>query len=302
MTEIAINKIVPLVLIFILGALLRRGRLFKRADGDILLRVVFYLASPALSVIALSELPLDHRYIFLPVSAAIIVGLMFLLSFPAAHSLKLSKRETGVFLVGTMIMNTNFTLPFLVAIYGNNGLALLTIFDFGSVILIYTFIYMVAVWYGKNDNHLPSMIKKIFLAPPLWAIIIGVALNITDTAIPAPALNLLTLLGNMTVPLIMLSLGIYFELKINHIKPTLIAMGVRSILGGLCGWGLATLFGLEGLPFAIVVVSASAPIGYTTLIYASLEDLDKDFAASMVSLSIFMGFISIPLMLLLTHL
>jgi len=45
----------------------------------------------------------------------------------------------------------------------------------------------------------------------------------------------------------------------------------------------------------IVLLGSSAPIGFNTITFASMEELDKEFAASLVSASIVTGIIYVPL-------
>jgi len=47
------------------------------------------------------------------------------------------------------------------------------------------------------------------------------------------------------------------------------------------------------------MIGAAAPVGYTTLTYSFLENLDMEFAASLISFSIIMGMIFVPLLILL---
>jgi len=69
-------------------------------------------------------------------------------------------------------------------------------------------------------------------------------------------------------------------------------------LGGLAlGLALSWVFGLEGIVRDIVIICSSAPVGYNTLVLSSLENLDKDFAASLVSISLILGIIYVPLLM-----
>ncbi len=143
-----------------------------------------------------------------------------LVSYVIAHTtgkLFNVKQETfGVFLIGSMMINIGFTLPFIMATYGQDGLARLFLFNLGNTILIFTFVYYLACIYGNNSNHSRNMSKKILQSPPLWAIIIAILLNILNISIPNAGIQLFELLGSMIIPLVMLSLGIYFSPKIVH--------------------------------------------------------------------------------------
>jgi predicted permease len=74
---------------------------------------------------------------------------------------------------------------------------------------------------------------------------------------------------------------------------------LRSGLGAALGFGLAWLFGLVGTSAAIATIGAAAPIGFTAVVLSAREELDLDLAASAAAISVFLGSLWIPLVLLL---
>jgi predicted permease len=71
------------------------------------------------------------------------------------------------------------------------------------------------------------------------------------------------------------------------------------VFGLMLGFILVKLFDLEGLSKAVVLLGAAAPVGYNTLTFSSMENLDKEFAANLVSFSILTGIIFIPILIFL---
>jgi predicted permease len=196
-------------------------------------------------------------------------------------------------------MNIGFTLPFFITAYGKEGLVRASIFDFGNGLLAFTFVFYLACKYGDNKRDSKSMLKKLLYSPPLWALIISIILNLIHIKIPSFGINFFQLLGNMTVPLIMLSLGIYFSPRIVKLNALSSVIFIRMFIGLLLGLLFVYLFDLTGLNKIIVLIGASAPVGYNTLTFASMEKLDKEFAASIISYSILIGIILIPLLIFL---
>jgi hypothetical protein len=70
-------------------------------------------------------------------------------------------------------------------------------------------------------------------------------------------------------------------------------------LGLLLAFIFVTIFNLEGVMKAVVLVCAGSPVGYNALVFSTLEDLDKEFAANLVSFSILTGLIYVPILLFL---
>ncbi len=290
-------KIFPIILIFAVGYLLKIFKIFTKNHADIFLKLVFYIAIPALFLISFSNVQLHGKYALLPVSSALIILTIYLISSFTGKLFILPRQSFGTFLVGTMILNVGFLLPYIIAVYGDEGLARILIFDFSNGFLAYTFVYFIACKYGKNDYNKKLLFKKFIFATPFWALIIGIIINLTDTKIPMPAYNFLEQLGNLMIPLLMLSIGIYFTPKAVKVFPMITAIIIRSGVGFLLGYLLVLLFGFEGLTKSIVLIASAAPIGFNTLTFASMEKLDKEFAASMVSFSILAGLIFVPVLI-----
>ncbi len=95
----------------------------------------------------------------------------------------------------------------------------------------------------------------------------------------------------------MLSLGIYFSPKLVKIFPLISAIVIRMLFGLLLGFFFVELLNLEGLTRLIILIGSAAPVGYNTLTFSSLENLDKEFAASLVSFSILIGIVFIPILI-----
>jgi hypothetical protein len=135
------------------------------------------------------------------------------------------------------------------------------------------------------------------MAPPLWAFVVGLFLNLTGIAVHPVLESFLALVGNLMVPLVMLSLGIYFSPRMVQPRLLVTVMAIRSLGGFAIALALVWLFGLEGVTRSVVLVSGAAPVGFNTLVFASLAKLDVEFAASVLSISIALGIVFLPLLM-----
>lgn len=290
-----IHKIVPIILAFFLGILIKQVKLLKKDDGHLLLKLVLSVTLPALQILSILRLQLTWSLLFIPLIAQLIIIIVYFVSSATGRLLKLEKGTMGSFLVGTMIMNTGFSLPFFFAAFGQEGFARASLFDVGNSFLIFTFIYYNAIKYGENSQHHAKVDWIKFLKlPPLWGLVIGVLLRLLQVQMPEIGMNFLSLVGNPTTPLIMISLGLFFEPKLKNLDKALLAIFIRMVGGLGLGILLSNLFGLEGMNRTIVIASASTPIGFNTLIFATLEGMDKEFAATCVSLSILIAIFYLP--------
>jgi predicted permease len=292
-----LERIVPVILVFICGFFFKRTGVLTKKDGDSLLKVFFYVSVPALIFRSVAQMTFSLELLWLPVIAVLVILATFVVSLCCARLLNLDKPSLGVFLVGSLIMNSSFTYPFLIAARGEESLAQASLFDFGNTALVFTFIYYLACKYGGGSNELPAMARKFVCSPPLVALVVGLFLNLNHIPLPTIAAQFFKILGYMTMPLVMLSLGIYFTPAVCEMRPMLAAVLIRMGGGLLLGLLCAHLFGLKGLSRAVVLIISSAPSGITTLVFSSMEELDNELAASIVSYSVLAGMFVVPLVL-----
>jgi len=297
MTDLVL-KILPVILIFGLGYLLKVIGFLNRDNAALFLKVVFYISLPALILLSVSEIRLSPDLFVLPLITICIMLLTYGVSCGLGQWLDLEKKVMGVLLIGTIILNTLFSIPFIVAAYGEEGLSRLMIFDFGNSLLVFTFVYSIACKYGDQKSNAKMVLRRLMSSSPIWALIIGSVLNLSGIGIHQVGIDFLRVIGHITAPLTMLSLGIYFRPKITRIVPLALGIIVRMLFGLFLGFAFARAFNLEGLDRQIVVIGSSVPAGYATLTFSSIEKLDTEFASSFVSISILLGLFLIPCLIL----
>ena len=298
MAEI-LPRLAPIFVFFLIGVLLRRVGLAQKSDGDFVLKLAFFVTLPLLILLTLQNTELTADKIWLPI-ANIDVNLLCLgAMLLATRPLKLEKRVLGSMAMNTMIANNAFMFPFMLAVYGESGFADSVLFDFGNAIMVATVTYATAFRYSDEPYDRFSMLKRILKGPLFWALPLGVALSVTDTALPQGVVDVIDPLAQMTAPLILIALGIFFSLSLKQLRLVGLALFIRMGLGFVFGIGFATLVGLEGQTFVVVALCSGAPIGFTALTFASLAKLDTDLTTTAVSLSILVGLVYTPLLMLL---
>lgn len=290
-------NLVPVFLYFGLGILLRRLKLAEPAQGDFILRFVFFITLPALILLTLSKTPLSPETIFLPfINIAVNLACM-VYTLSVAIFMKVTKKKLGAMLVNTMIVNNAFMFPFILAGFGGEGFALAVLFDFGNAIMTATFTYALAFRYGGEIHTSKTMIMKVIKSPLFWALALAIILSLSGIALPPIAVDFLEPLGQMTGPLILIALGIFFTPKLSHWRLVTATLLVRMVFGLLTGVFIASLLGLEGMAFAVVSLCSAAPIGFNALTFSSLAKLDVEYTSSAVSVSILIGMFYIPLLM-----
>lgn len=292
-----INSVLPLILIFTLGHLCRRFGLLDNANADLLLKLFFFIALPALVLLTIPEIPLTMDLVALPLVAIAMVLISFAVALLWRRRFRLEKGAVGVFLIASIILNGAFAYPFIFVTYAEQGMAIAYLFDLGNAAVAFSLAYYLACRYGSNRYSPGSLARKFFLSPPLLALLAALLLNVSGAQLPAFTQDFLGLLGQMTTPLVMLALGVYFNPRIVNAGPLLAVIVIRIFVGMLSAFLLVEIFDLSGLMRSVVLVMSVCPSGMNTLTYASLENLDREFAASLISYTTIISMVMFPLMI-----
>lgn len=280
-------KVLPVMLGFVGGFLLRRFRVAEPRDGDFLFRLVFYVCVPALMFTSLSTVQITAALAVFPLSSALFTLVGFVLALLTARRLHWDPTRSAVLMCGCMIANSGFELPFIQALYGAEGVVRIAAFDAMNTALTFSFAYLVAV--RGNPNRRPgggAMIGRLARSPALWAIALGLAVNLIAVPVPAPIHDSLAVFGAATGFIIPLAVGILFQPSGGQVGKAAVMVGVRLAAGLLVAVGLVLAFDLQGLDRTIMLLLGIAPIGFSTVTFASLEKLDEQLAVTALSLSL----------------
>ncbi len=293
-------RLTPVAFAFAAGVMLRGRYRLGPAHAERLLRWVVRLGMPALILGTVTPLVLTPQIARLPAAAVLTVLVMWGLAAAVGRPLHLPRRQRGVQIIGAMIMNLAVVYPFAFAAWGAKGAGHLAFFDFGNGLIVLTLVYAIAAWYGRADAGLRPVLRALVRFPPFWAMAGALGLNLGGVALPGPLLHGLQWGGAFGVLLVLVAMGIFFRpprrLPAALVLPLLLRAGAGSALGLL--W--VRLFGLTGIERAVVIVGAAAPAGFNTLVFASLEGLDRELAAAVVSLSVLLAMVYLPLIIVLT--
>lgn len=231
--SVSVLQYLPLFLLFGLGYFLKRIGFLQKDHAALFLKLIMYVAVPALIIPSVASLQLSLELVYLPLIAILIQLLAFAAFFLFSRLFfrSFSKKTLGVFLISSMIMNLSFALPFFLSIAGKEQMAYYAFFNIGHDILLFTFVYFLACLYSsENGRHynIKDAVKKILSLPPLWALLAGFVLNVSGISLMEFATTTFTFLGNILIPLVLLALGVYFEFRVTQ--------PLRCFLQFLGGW------------------------------------------------------------------
>lgn len=290
----------PIFFFFLVGLLLRYKGLADRSHGEFLLRLVFFVTLPLLILTTLPQAELSLDKAILPLANIVVNVLCMSTTLLLARGMQLPRAVTGSMLMNTMIANNAFMFPFILVVYGGSGFADAILFDFGNAIMVATVTYTIAFRYGSGEQSDSwTMLRRVLTSPLFIALAVGLVLSLTGNGLPVLLGNMAEPLAQMTAPLILVALGIYFSLQLQHLKLVGLALTIRMLLGFTFGFLFAKLVGLEGPTLAVVALCSGGPIGFMALTFSSMAKLDVELTTTAVSLSILIGLFWVPLLIFL---
>ena len=182
---------------------------------------------------------------------------------------------------------------------GNMGLPL-TLFAFGPAgfalsIAYFTIASLANFTLGQAIAAKGISFGELLRMPLIWAIALAITLALTGVALPSFVARAVHIMGGLTVPLMLLSLGYSLaKLKIQSLGRGVVFSLVR-LVGGFCiGWTVATLLGLDGLARGVVVTQSSMPSAVYNYMFAARFGNKAEEVAGMVVLSTLLSLVLLP--------
>jgi hypothetical protein len=291
-------KTLPILFFILLGWTAKWFGLLSKRHGHSLVWIVFNITLPATIFLALLSIKLSVKLVLLPISAMSVVLSMYPAARIVLRELELSRESSGTFIISTMIINMGFfAYPVIKLYYGSEGLARAAFFDLGHVFLVFTVVYFIAARHGREDYTTREALASFLLFPPIWALGLAIPINAFQIEIPNILSVVLQILDSFTIPLVMITLGVFLDPHLQGKGPILSVIGLRMGFGFLLGIVFSKFFGLDGLDRQVVILSSMMPIGVNSMVFSARENLDVEFAARAVSLSILIGFLLVPLVI-----
>jgi malate permease and related proteins len=184
----------------------------------------------------------------------------------------------------------NLGLPLSLYAFGTEGLGYAIAFFSISSVANYTLGQMIAA--GKANW------RGLLRLPILYAVAIGIALSFWRIELPGWAGTTIALIGNVTVPLMLLMLGSSLSrLKVASVGRALFVSILRIGLGAAIGIVVAAAFGLTGSLRAVLILQCANPVAVYNYLFAQRWNNEPEEVAGVVVLSTLLSLLTIPLVL-----
>lgn len=206
----------------------------------------------------------------------------------ASVFLKLRGLALSGYLAPLVFGNTgNMGMPLCLFALGEEGLALGLAFFVTHSFAQFTI--GVGIWTGEFS------LREPLTNPLALAVFAAFAVLWTGVKPPEFLVDTTSLLGDFTIPLMLITLGVSIaELRVAAFPRTFQLAVVRLVMGASVGVFLAWGFSLEGLSRSVVIIQCAMPVAVFNYLMAQRYERNPEEVASLVVLSTLLAFALLP--------
>jgi malate permease and related proteins len=292
------------VLLYVaVGLALRHFGALKREDAGPLNAVIVYVALPALIFTSVAGAALSVE-LLKATGVAWAVSLAGLsVAWEVAHVLKLPPKTAGAFVLVAALGNTGYLgYPVVRALLGPGALPAAVFYDvFGTVAVLFTLGVAVAARYGEHEGRV-NVLKELVTFPAMIALLVALAYRLVPlpVAVSNAVMDWSGVAASMTVPLIMVSLGV--SLDLGSLRGALVPLGAASGIKLLLLPALAVAVSVllkDPAGMRLVALEAGMPSVMLALVVGHRFKLDTGFIAAAALVTMLGCLVTIPLVQLL---
>jgi predicted permease len=285
--EVILSVVLPILITVSIG--FAWSRLGYRLDAKELTALVADVATPCLvvSTFQTTRITFDS-FVAIAAAAGSAIILFALIGSAILH---LTGLRIRTFLPAIAFPNAgNLGLPLALYAFGAEGLGYAIAFFSVSFVANNTLGQLIAVgtanWRG------------LIRLPILHAVALGIAMSFFELQLPSWAQSTVALIGNVTVPLMLLMLGSSLSrLRVAAFGRAAFVSVLRISLGLVVGIGIATLFGFAGTMKAVLILQCANPVAVFNYLFAQRWNNQPEEVAGVVILSTLLSVLTIPLLL-----
>ncbi|RKZ88512.1 MAG: AEC family transporter [Gammaproteobacteria bacterium] len=266
----------------------------RRALTDL----VYYILLPALVLDVIWRTPLNSTSLQISFIATcgIITGLIAM--WLVLKLLKANRQQTGALLLAASFPNSTYLgLPVLDQVLGSHTRSTALQYDlFACTPILLSFGMLLAQFYGGNKTDVHP-IQELLKVPPLWAVSIGITLNLIGIPQPDIIHSGLSLLAGGVVPLMLIVLGMsirWHSLHLRFLRLLLPVVLISLILVPLSVLGISHTIGMTSELNISVVLIAAMPTMVFGIVICERYQLDSELYAAAVALTTIMSLLTLP--------
>ncbi len=297
------ESILPVFLLVVLGAFLKRWRLIDRDMWNGLEQLGFFVLFPSLLFTTLANAEFSGmaagRIAVGSIGSVTAIAAVLALCWPLFRAAGVSAPTfTSVFQTSTR-WNAFIALAIAEKLYGAQSLTLVALVATLIIIPINLYNIGMLVWFGGGTRSLKTFAQKILTNPMIIGSVLGVAINLLGIEIYKPLMQTVEMVADTSLSLGLIMVGAGLKLA-DALKPrplTLLPVVLKLVFMPLVMTGAAYALGMRGEPLLTIAMGASVPTAMNGYVLAKQMGGDAPFYAAVATLQTIASFFTIPMVL-----
>ncbi|WP_432080358.1 AEC family transporter [Streptomyces sp. WAC 04229] len=258
---------------------------------EVLTKLAFHVASPALlfTTLATADLSVVFSSRLLVTALSTVAAAGVFVAVGVVRGWGVGRTTIGALCSG-YVNSGNLGIPIAVYVLGDASLVA-PVLLFQLVLVTPVAVTILDLSGGGARGPLWRRLLTPLRNPIALGSLAGVAVAATGLRVPDPVMDPLTLIGNMSVPAVLLAFGISLcgstmPMRGADREPVLLAVALKAVGQPAVAWALASgVFGLRGAQLLDVVVTSALPAAQNLYTYASTYEVGERLARDAILVS-----------------
>ncbi|MEM7507579.1 MAG: AEC family transporter [Pseudomonadota bacterium] len=181
----------------------------------------------------------------------------------------------------------NFGLPICLFAFGEEGLAL--------AMVLFAIAAVVQFTVGLRVIAGPGQMGAVLRQPMVYAALAGAVVAVMDWQVPLVLLNTLSLAGQITIPIMLITLGVSIaQLEVRETGRAALVSVLRALVLGGAALAVGLAMGLGPVAFGVLVLQFLTPGAVTVYMMATRYGTQPGAVAGMVLISTLAALLIVP--------
>ncbi|HLL27327.1 MAG TPA: AEC family transporter [Xanthobacteraceae bacterium] len=304
------NALLPVFLIIACGVVLKRTLLPADEAWLGLERLTYFVLFPALLVVTtatadLKDVPAGGVAAALFLAVITLSAALFAGRVPLTRALALTGPAYSSVFQGATRWNTYVALATASALYGNAGLALVSVAIVAMIpVLNVINVWIIAHYAADAPPGAKIVIGHMLRNPFIWSSLLGIAINVAGVPLPKVIVTFGEILGRASLALGLLLVGAGLVLG-DIVKPdarVYVTAALKLLVMPAIAIGIGIVLGLSGEALAVVAIASSVPSAPNSYVLARQLGGDAPLLARILTFETLIALATIPLALALAAL
>lgn len=252
-------------------------------------RLAMTVAVPSLIFVSLATTDIDPDALTDLLLSTLVAYALIALALAAL--VRLCRIERRSYLAPLIFGNTgNLGLPLALFAFGETGLGYAIVVFATMAILSFT----IGIWLVAGEGSFDRVIRE----PLVGATLLGGLFLFQDWSLPTFAIHTLELIGQMAIPLMLITLGVAVaRLSTQGILFACLLSLAKLCICSLIGWGVGHYFPLDPIAFGVLLLQLATPVAVTSYMLAEKYGADAEAVAGLVVVSTVLSVAALPVLL-----